>query len=171
MNPEPWQARVLSGLLRMPLPKVWTFALKTRHVRLAHRASPKPDGQDSLEFLIERVGALARVEAERREWLSNKLTREAQRLRLPVPGIGVDRGSNELLPPWKSSGSGPEPRPIYLTDEGYKELRDAIRAERAARRAARANLITWLAAWTGLLSAVAAIITAYVAVLALRVRP
>ena len=162
-----WLVRFLARLPVLPREARFAFqeSLLNRLYRRDVAAAQKSGSKDEVESVKQSWYYETDVLGDEREvMLSRQLTREARRLRVPVPSIRTD-SDGKLHHPWDQSSHTGD---FYLNAMGYKQLRDAIREERAARRAARAHMINWIAAWTALLSAVAAILTAYVAVLALR---
>lgn len=161
---EPWRASIIRRLLKLKLSTRWRLALEEALINTMYDYEESQDGADHGRIEGARIFELRNVEEEREAWLTHRLTREAHKLRVPVPALRYDSEKEDVAEPWeRGSGTGE----YYLSAKGYKELRDAIRDERKARREARAHMINWLAAWTGVLGALAAVISAYVGYVAL----
>lgn len=160
----PLHVRLIRSLLKLPLGRGLQLDMRAALIRIAYANEAKQVGADRGRIEGSRIFEQGTVEEEREEWLTILLTRKARSLRVPVPPIKFDDITHEVLEPWEH---GSRTGAYYLSETGYKALRDAIREERASRRLARAHMINWLSAWTALLTAVAAILSAWVAVLAL----
>lgn len=82
--------------------------------------------------------------------LSQKLLRQARRLRVKVPSrqMASDSPRDDTSGNWYQSVHNGH---WMLTDDGMRTLRTEIRAERKARGEARAHWIAWLSAITGII--------------------
>jgi hypothetical protein len=159
---EPLHARIIRVLLRLPLKRGLRFNLRETLIGVLYRQDEKGGGEPGrTEGARFELGLL---DEEREAWLSRQLVRQARKLRVPVPPTKWNFETDEPEEPWERGSYTGE---YYLSETGYKQLRDAIREERKARREARAHMINWLAAWTGVLGALAAVISAYVGYVAL----
>lgn len=86
-------------------------------------------------------------------YLTTSLLRKARTLRVPVPHIYNEGGTES--PYWYE---GHYTGGMLLTDAGIKTLREEIRMESKARNEVRAQLVVWISALTGLIGATTGLI-------------
>ena len=121
------------------------------HYRAEIEAASKRGDHKEVEALRGSKEAEERLDSDERDIsFTKELIREAVELRVPLPthpGYPPADGENEYWAFSQMLGQR------YLTPLGVSTLRDTIRREREARRAARDRWIPWISALTGLIGA------------------
>lgn len=151
----------------MERPFLWWDELKVndrirtrnRHLVAALRNAKNEAERDSL---LREDHHTSIEEHEERELLASRRLRIiAQRLRVPEPALMLDDITTENIniddwftDDWIRSSEGP----FYLSQKGFKKLRQDIREELLRRREVRFPWVSWLTACTGLLGTLTGLI-------------
>jgi hypothetical protein len=139
-----WQARLVDRAYR-------------RDIEVARKRGRREQMHDLKGAHMEELGMMA----EERDYLyTRSLTRQARRLRVPIPSPleGHDRGDDGVY--WER---GHRMGLLYLTERGIAQLRESIRAEIKWRHEQRHQLVTWLSALTGLIGAITGLLAVWLA--------
>lgn len=130
-------------LRRVPMSQGMRLRLDRMLLERAARRSHPDD--DSLQWDFDVL------EEEERRYHSRQLMRRARALRLSTP-VAFPPGSNKLSEDYVRSGV--DGRVLYLSLIGEQKVRAAIREEERHRSDARARLIPYLTAISGLIGTI-----------------
>lgn len=96
---------------------------------------------------------LMMLSEEEDSYLTKQICSKARRLLIPIPRKhNIDNSESELWYEGQYYGSW------HLTDQGISFLRSEIRREKNARHEARAQLIPWVIALTGLIGSITGLV-------------
>lgn len=149
-------------MVKLPLPTAMHLALRRSMIDEAYGAdiarARREHGFHEIEKLESaRHFELTLLQEEEDAHLTRQLLSKARGLRVPVPRLYKEDGVESEH--WYR---GDQTGGWYLTDLGIAALREEIRRELKARHDARAQLVVWLSALTGVTGA----LTGLLAVLA-----
>jgi hypothetical protein len=127
----------------------WRRDLLDRAYERDIAAARKTKDRERIESLErDRQFELEVYDEEDDAYITERLVKEARRLRVPVPHrFNEDGTESEHWEQGRYFGRA------YLTRRGISALREEIRKERKARHEARSHWIAWLSAVTGIVGA------------------
>jgi len=133
--------KVRRWLYRKLVPYEFRYKIETAGVRRKESkeiaAAKTPEDRDAAQHYYSADWIALYDEREQRA--SDRLVRQAHKLRVPVPGNNRRTRESEEGSPWEYSDYTED---WFLTRQGYSDLRKAIWEERGNRRESR---LAWLA--------------------------